>query len=148
MSPKEIPSVSSELERLERIQKRDERNALTSENDAQNATAEQEIKRRDDHDENDMRQAIRHPECRRIFQRIITECHVFSVVAVGPREGKDGRVLPSDTHETYRLDGERGIGLFLMGLLERAAPGTCLQMQREFVSDLKSQEHRRDTDGD
>ena len=148
MSPKERPSVASELEHLERIQTRDEREALTSEVEVQIAQAGQEVKRRDERDENDMRQAIRHPECRRIFQRLIIECHVFKSTARGPFQGKDGRIVPSDTHETYRLEGERSVGLFLMDLLERAAPGTCLQMQREFVSDLKSQENRRDQDGD
>jgi hypothetical protein len=145
---KERPTVQSEINRLQDIGARDERFAYTSDIERAIQNSQDAQKRRLSKMDNDMRQALKHVECRRILQTLISECHVFAEAAVGPMKAFDGSNIPSDPLETYRRLGERRIGLVLMEMVERAQPGACLQMMREFVSDEKSQnENRGDQDG-
>jgi histone H3/H4 len=123
-------SVSGELARAQGVLQQGEREALTTEADRQKEALDRAHAKQVQHDEEDMRQALRVPNCRRILQRVVAECHPFS-----SSFSRDPLVMAAK-------EGERSIGLFLIDLIERADPGATLRMQREFISDKKVHDER------
>lgn len=76
----------------------------------------------------DMLLLIRNPAFRRICWSIFEECGMFKL---SYRRG--------DTHASALMEGRRSVALDLMSRMMTVDPGIFIQMQREHISDLKSQ---------
>lgn len=48
--------------------------------------------------------------------------------------------VPGDPSATAFHCGQKSIGLFLLALLEEAAPGTCGRLHAEYLAELKAQQ--------
>jgi len=84
----------------------------------------------------DMRDALTRPQGRRMVWSILSKCGIYGLSYCG------------NNSETFFKEGKRSIGLELLKLVEDAKPGSMDQMRREYVSELKSEENKRERIGE
>jgi hypothetical protein len=135
MTPKNpapaFATVATELERVQGILAKDSKTFDRDPAELQREAIAQENAKRRQRDVSDMKTLLRGPECRRILYRIIEESGAFA-----------GSFVAGQSDTTAYNEGQRRVGMFLVGLADEAEPGICLQMARESRSDRKAAEER------
>lgn len=101
--------------------------------DTQKAQAKFDEFARSQHErrKNDMRQALKTVEVRRVFYDLIAEAKPYA-----GSFNRDALVMAFN-------EGRRDIGLAILNLILEAEPGAYIQMQREHASNLKEEGRRR-----
>lgn len=94
--------------------------------------AEEEQKRRDDRDKENIREVCSTPKGKRFLWDLMSDCHVFH-----------SSFGASNDHTNFN-EGKRDIGLGILNLILNACPQRFQEMQREFKAEKVNQEIQKD----
>ena len=100
---------------------------------AKNLESKREARQRRDREINDMRKVISLPEGRRVIWRILSGCGVFRAS------------FALNSMQASFNEGKRDIGISLLLDLNEADANMFAQLQREYISELKSKKQVKES---